>query len=184
MYREILGLAAALCLVATCKAEVLKVGPGGFTVRSEVVVRSDAQHAWHALVNDIGKWWNAQHSYSGNAENLSIDARPGGCFCERLPNGGGVVHMTVVNVQPGKLLRLTGGLGPLQALGVAGSLSWSFTPVAGGTKIEVSYSVGGFNPDGFEHIAPAVDEVLRGQLQSLAAFTDGRQQSTSPVSTP
>ena len=176
MYREILALASALCLVATCKAEVLKVSPGGFTVRSEAVVRGDAPHAWRALVNDIGKWWNPEHTYSGRAENLSIESRPGGCFCERLPNGGGVVHMTVVNLQPGKLLRLTGGLGPLQSLAVAGSLSWSFTPVAGGTKIEVTYTVGGFSPGGFDDIAPAVDGVLHEQLQRLAAFTDGRQR--------
>jgi hypothetical protein len=76
-------------------------------------------------------------------------------------------------VQPGKLLRLSGGLGPLQSLGVTGSLSWSFAAVAGGTKIEVSYSVGGFSPDGFETLAPVVDGVLRDQLQRLAAFADG-----------
>jgi hypothetical protein len=80
-----------------------------------------------------------------------------------------------VNVQPGKLLRLTGGLGPLQSLAVAGSLTWSFTPIAHGTRIELTYSVGGYSPDGFGDIAPAVDEVLSDQLRRLAAFADGRQ---------
>src|SRR5579863_8892937 len=135
MYSKILMFASALCVVVSCDAEVLQTGPGGFTVKSQALVRSDAQRTWRTLVNDIGKWWNPQHSYSGRSENLSIELRPGGCFCERLPNGGGVVHMTVVNLQPGKLLRLSGALGPLQSMGVAGSLSWSLTPVASGTKI-------------------------------------------------
>ncbi len=178
MYREISTLVVALCVVATCDAEVVSASSTGFTVRSEALVRADAQHAWRALVRDIGKWWNAEHSYSGQAENLSIDPRPGGCFCERLPDGGGVMHMTVVNLQPGKLLRLTGALGPLQSLGVAGSLSWSFVPIGDGTKIEVTYNVGGFNKDGFEAIAPAVDGVLRDQLQRLAAFADGLPRAT------
>lgn len=172
MYRAISTLAGALCVIATCNAEVVKVRPEGFTVKNEVTVRADAQHAWRALVNDIGKWWNAQHSYSGQAENLSIEPRPGGCFCERLPAGAGVAHMTVVNLQPGKLLRLTGALGPLQSFGVAGTLSWSFVPVANGTRIELTYSVGGFSPEGFEAIAPVVDGVLRDQLQRLATFAD------------
>jgi len=173
MYRELATLAGALCITVTCNAEVVKVSPEGFMVKNEAIVRADAPHAWRALVEDIGKWWNAQHSYSGHADNLFIEPRPGGCFCERLSNGGGVVHMTVVNVQPGKLLRLSGGLGPLQSLGVTGSLSWSFADVTGGTKIAVTYSVGGFSPDGFEALAPAVDGVLRDQLQRLAAYADG-----------
>ena len=47
------------------------------------------------------------------AANLSLDAAPGGCFCERLPNGGGVEHMRVTYVEPGKRIVLTGSLGPL-----------------------------------------------------------------------
>ena len=52
-----------------------------------------------------------------DAKNLSIDARPGGCFCEKLPNGGGVEHARVVYVAPREVLRLSGALGPLQGVG-------------------------------------------------------------------
>ena len=50
-----------------------------------------------ALTDDVGRWWNPEHSYSGVAANFSIDARAGGCFCERLKDGS-VAHMTVVFV--------------------------------------------------------------------------------------
>ena len=45
---------------------------------------------------------------------------PGGCFCERLPNGGGIEHMRVAFVDPGKRLVLTGSLGPLLYQATAG----------------------------------------------------------------
>ena len=43
------------------------------------------------------------------------------CFCEALPNQGGVRHMEVVRFAPGKALVLVGALGPLRSLAVTGS---------------------------------------------------------------
>jgi uncharacterized protein YndB with AHSA1/START domain len=65
-----------------------------------------------ALTDGVGGWWDPAHTFSHNSRNLSLDAKPGGCFCERLPDGGGVQHMSVVYASPGKLLRLTGSIGP------------------------------------------------------------------------
>ena len=50
---------------------------------------------------------------SGNSANLSLALTPGGCFCERFPKGGGIEHMRVTYVDPGKRVVLTGALGPL-----------------------------------------------------------------------
>lgn len=170
MYRT-LSCLLAVCAAAGATADVVQVAPGGFSLREERIIHPPPAQAYAALL-EIGKWWNPQHTYSGRAENLYIEARPGGCFCERLPDGGGVLHMTVVNVQPAKLLRFSGALGPLQSLGVTGSLSWSFAAVPQGTKITLAYSVGGFLPQGFESVAPDVDRVLREQLERLAVFAE------------
>ena len=35
------------------------------------------------------------HSYSGDGKNITIDVKPGGCWCEALKDGGFVRHMTV-----------------------------------------------------------------------------------------
>ena len=94
--------------------------PAGFLVRHDVNVNAAPEASWKALI-DVGNWWNSDHSFSGNAANMSIDARPGGCFCEKLANGGGVSHMTVVFASPNTVLRMTGGLGPLQGSGLAGA---------------------------------------------------------------
>jgi hypothetical protein len=159
-------LLIAAAAASPAAAEVKSATPAGFAVESRVVVAAAPAEAYAQIVR-IGEWWDAAHSYSGKAANLSLDARPGGCFCERLADGGGVEHMRVVNARPGVELRLQGGLGPLQAEAVTGTLSWSLRAVGGGTEIVQRYVVGGYVAGGADRIAPAVDQVLAGQLLRL-----------------
>jgi len=80
--------------------------------------------------------------------------------------------MTVVFASPGKSLRLAGGLGPLQPMGVAGSMSWTFTPSEKGTSLQLSYVIGGYNPGGFKQLAPGVDAVLKIQLDRYKKYAE------------
>lgn len=152
----------------------------GFIVKHEVSITASPTRVYEALLEDVGAWWNPQHTFSGDSKNLSMDARPGGCFCETLPNGGGLEHLRVVYVAPGEILRLSGALGPLQASGVAGHLTWRLTGGSGGTTVTLSYGVGGFIEGGFEPIAPAVNAVLGEQLRRLKLFVEtGRPTEAS-----
>ena len=163
--------AAALLAASAAPAEVVESSDTGFTVKETVVVQADAAKAY-AMVLAVGKWWDPAHTYSGDAANLSIDPRPQGCWCEKLPGGGGVRHMDVAFMMPGKLLRFAGGLGPLQGMGVQGSLTWTFKPAEKGTTVEVTYAVGGHAANGFKEIAPGVDGVLHGQVERYGRFVD------------
>ena len=154
--------ALALTAAVAARAEVVDVGENGFLVKETVTVDADAAKAWSALV-DVGKWWNPAHTYSNDAANLSLDARPGGCWCEKLP-GGGVEHMRVVFADPGKTLRLSGGLGPLQSTAVAGVMTWTLRAAPKGTIVEMTYAVGGYNRGGFRDLAPGVESVLAEQI--------------------
>src|SRR5437762_8669904 len=116
--------------------------------------------------------WDPAHTFSHDAHNLSMDAKPGGCFCERLPDGGGVQHMSVVYASPGKLLRLTGAIGPLQEAALAGTMTWNLLQAGGGTTVELTYTAGGFRAGGFRDIPTVVDGVLRGQLARLKALVE------------
>lgn len=107
------------------------------------------------------------HTYSGDSGNLTLVLTAGQCFCERLSGGGSVEHMRVVYVEPGRTLRLQGGLGPLQAEAATGTLTFSLAPVAGGTQITQSYVVGGFVRGGADKLANPVDRVLAEQLDRL-----------------
>ena len=77
------------------------------------VLRSIADRwtVYAAAVDNIGAWWNSDHTISGDAANLYMTTDMPGCFCESLGDSGGLVHMTVSFVNPGVMLRLSGGLG-------------------------------------------------------------------------
>jgi uncharacterized protein YndB with AHSA1/START domain len=167
-----LGTLTLVMLAGTPANSTPQVTPNGFLVKFEVSVNAPAAKVYDALIGQIGSWWDWEHTYSGDAKNLSIDARPGGCFCEKLPNGGGIEHARVIYVAPREILRLSGALGPLQTSGVAGTLTWKLTSGTDNTRLELSYSVGGFIDGGFEKIAPAVESVLRVQLDRLKQFAE------------
>ena len=154
------------------RAAVVDSTQAGFLVRCEAVFQAAPDSVYRALTGRIGAWWDPEHTFSGDSRNLSLDATPGGCFCESLPQGGGVRHLTVVFAAPGRLLRLTGGLGPLQGAGVAGSMTWRLTPVPDGTKVGLEYSVGGYLAGGLPGLAPTVDAVLAEQFARLKRFVE------------
>ena len=171
MVKLLLGLLVVFSVIGSfpCSAQVAS---NGFFVEFDATINAASSEVYGALVDDVSQWWNPEHTYSGKSKNLSIDARPGGCFCEKLAGGGGLEHLRVVYADPGKLLRFSGGLGPLQAYGIAGSLSWNLSDESGATKINLTYSVGGYIEDGFEEIAPAVEYVVGDQLKRLQLFLE------------
>ena len=151
-------------------AAVTDSSPAGFTLENVETVPADARRTWDALVDDVGEWWPADHTWWGDASRLSITPRAGGCFCER-QGARQARHMTVVFVDPDKTLRLVGGLGPLQGMGLDGTLEFRLAPDdAGGTRITMWYRVGGYTPDDLSKIAPMVDKVMAGQLAGLASL--------------
>ncbi len=161
-------IAVLACDIA--QSEVATVSTTGFVSEHEIQLNGSPYDAFKALTAQIHRWWNPAHTYSGNAANLSLDATAGGCFCESLDGGGSVMHMQVVYADPGRMLRLHGGLGPLQGLGVSGSMDFALEPVADGTLLKYRYTVSGDTPDG---LAAAVDGVQLGQLLRLQAYLAG-----------
>jgi len=160
-------IAVALALIAApAAAEVKSASASGFEIENKRVVPVRPADAYAAL-GWIGAWWSSSHTYSGKAENLSLSTKAGGCFCERLDGGGSVEHMRVVQARPGEMLRLQGGLGPLQAEAATGTLTFALKAVPGGTEIIQTYVVGGFIRAGGDKLAGPVDKVLAEQLAGL-----------------
>ena len=158
---------AALALAATgARAEVMDATPGGFQVRHAVEIAAPAAKVWASLVQPA-IWWDSSHTWSGSAANLSLAAASGGCFCERLPGGGSVLHMTTVYAQPGQKLTLFGALGPLQSSGAAGHMTFGLAEKDGKTTLTVTYDVGGYMKGGLDRIATPVDGVIGQQVARL-----------------
>jgi uncharacterized protein YndB with AHSA1/START domain len=170
--------AVALCWVlfltppSVGEAEVTDARPEGFAIQVEVTVQAPPRQVYQHLIQDIGKWWESGHTYSGDATNLYLEAEAKGWFGERLPGGGSVRHMEVIAVFPEKLVRLSGALGPLQEYAITGAMTWKFAPADEGTQLTVTYVVGGYRPGGLADFARPVDQVLRTQVHRLQKFVE------------
>lgn len=166
--------AMALVVFGTGNAAtaVKEAAPNGFSIENEQVVAVDQATAWKALVEDVDRWWPKDHTWWGAESTLSIDARAGGCFCEIGRDGKQQAqHMTVGFVDPGKTLRLLGGLGPLQGMGLSGAMEFRLSAVKdGGTRIVLHYRAGGYTPDDLSKFAALVDKVQGLQLGGLADY--------------
>jgi uncharacterized protein YndB with AHSA1/START domain len=167
---------AVLLLGSPLCADVIDASPAGFTIKTATEIVAVPAAVYLALTNQIGSWWDSEHTYSGQASNMSIDPRAGGCFCEKLA-GGSVEHMRVLWIDRGKVIRMSGGLGPLQELPATGVLTWTLTEVSGRTRLEMVYAVGGYAKNGLEPLAKLVDSVLTHQLQRAKRYIEtGRPQ--------
>jgi hypothetical protein len=163
MRAALVALFAAASLPAA--AATSEVSPSGFLVTLREEVPATPQDAWDVLV-DVGRWWSGQHSYSGDAHNLSLDARAGGCWCERWL-GNSVEHGRVLHALPGKSLRIEGAFGPLQALAVNAVLTFKLEPAGDKTAIMVTYRVRGSPDAGLDKLAEPVDSVMGAQVKRL-----------------
>lgn len=168
-----IAVAMAFGAIAPARAEVKDSAANGFTIENSQVVPVDPKTAWNALVNDVGRWWPKDHTWWGDARKLSIQARAGGCFCE-IDGARQAWHMSVTFVDPQRTLRMTGGLGPLQGMGLDGALEWRFAKVAEGTRITLWYRAGGYTPDDMRKFVPVVDKVQGLQLGGLADYLRAR----------
>jgi hypothetical protein len=152
-------------------AEVVSVAGNGFELRESAHTAASPDKVYAALLQPA-RWWSSEHTFSGNAANLTLDARAGGCWCETLPKGGSVEHLRVIYVSPAKTLRLRGALGPFQGFAVDGVMTLSVKSVADGTDISLTYALSGYIKDGFDELSKAADHVLGEQVQRLTTLVD------------
>ncbi|GLQ49341.1 hypothetical protein ACFFJT_20485 [Dyella flava] len=164
-------LIAGLTATAAAHASVVTAEAGGFQVKSTLTINSTPDKVYEALSN-IGQWWNLAHSYSGKAANLSLQTRAGGCFCEKLADGGSVQHMVVIYADPNHELRLNGALGPLQTEAATGVLILSLKAQGNATELTEIYSVGGWTKGGWVSWASPVDAVLLDQITRLKNYVE------------
>ncbi|MEP2100836.1 MAG: SRPBCC family protein [Parasphingorhabdus sp.] len=192
MFRFILSLVAILG-ASSAQAEVSNTADNGFTVKHLTVVNGSAEDVWKTIIAPA-RWWNGEHSFSGNADNFYLVPQAGGCFCELLRTTsedniksaeGSVQHMRVLFAQNGKALRMSGALGPLQGEAVTGTLTIGLRPDGDNTAVSFVYKVGGYMEFPVDQIAPAVDGVIGEQLTRLAAlFAPEEEAEAEPDSEP
>lgn len=165
--------AAALVLIpfltpGAAHADVVDAVDAGFHIRIETRIAATPEQTYRQFVR-VQDWWDGDHSWFGDASGFSLEPRAGGCFCE-VSGERSVMHMQVSYVDPGKEVRLIGGLGPLQPMGLHGAMSFKFEPDGvGATRVVHEYRVTGYAPDGLTELAKAVDAVQSHQVSRLKA---------------
>ena len=164
-------------------AEVADSSTDGFTVKTSITIQASPDEVYRRLVHNVGDWWNPQHTFSGDAHNLTIDEKPMGCFCETLPGQGAVRHMEVLRFVQGKALVLSGALGPLQPLAAAATMTIQLSPGDTGTTLEVTYAVAGYLTQGMNTWAAPVDSVITEQFARLKNYVE-HGSPAPPLRTP
>lgn len=192
--RHSVWLSATLLLLASgpasvAHADVTAQSDAGFVLTHSAETSAAKADVWKALIAPA-RWWSSDHTYSGNADNLYLDAQATGCFCEKLPRPadapegqrmGSIEHMHVIYADPQRgVLRMSGGLGPLQGEAAHGTLTIALKQIETGTRIEWIYVVGGYIRMNQAELVPAVDQVLGQQLIRLAEFT-AKSAQPAPV---
>ena len=130
-----------------------------------------APAAVYAALGLIDRWWDNEHTYSGNAANFTMPLRAGACFCEGW-SGGTVEHGRVVMAIPGQIVRVETALGPLQGRAVNGVLTFVLKPEGTGTQLTLTYLVNGAGNSGLDKSAPGVDGVLGEQFTRLGRLIE------------
>lgn len=167
-----LRMAAALVIVASlaapAQAELRQAAPDGFVVEHRFTIQATPAAAWEVLVHPE-RWWPSDHSWSGDAANMSLEPVAGGCFCERW-DGGSAEHGRVIMVQSGRILRFRGALGPMQDMALTGIMQVTLEAVDGGTRATVVYRISGDASHGLDKFATVVDQVVGQQYGAFATL--------------
>ncbi|MBT46539.1 MAG: hypothetical protein CL806_04740 [Citromicrobium sp.] len=190
-------LATPLLMPAAAQAEVIERSDTHFVVRSTLDIDAQPKDVWLALIAP-GDWWSDKHTWSGDAANMTLTPQAGECFCETIPakdDGenmfgleGSVQHMVVIQAVPRKVLRMRGGLGPLQSEPVDGVLTITLQPIEApdekgeviGTQVVWEYVVGGTMRFEIDTISKAVDAVIGEQALGLAEAVGGVIEEAEP----
>jgi len=169
---KIVAAVALLLLPSFALADVADSSTSGFTVKISMTIQAKPADVYRKLVHNVGDWWNSEHTFSGSAKNLSIEEKPMGCFCEAIPGRGGVRHMEVLRYETGKLLVMSGALGPMQPLAATGTMTIQLAPAENGTKFDLTYTLGGYSAAGLNTWAAPADGMLKEQFGRLKKYAE------------
>jgi uncharacterized protein YndB with AHSA1/START domain len=170
-----LALLLGVCMAGPAAADLTGVSAGHFESSHRAEVAATPAQVYEVLAQ-LPRWWNPQHSWSGDTRNMSLELSAGGCWCERWQTSAGegasARHATVLQVLPGRALVLEASLGPLLSLPARGVLTLATASTGGKTTVRLSYRVSGAPELALDKLAPAVDDVLGQQFARLRAMIE------------
>lgn len=163
-------LPAAFIFSSSAVADVVTTSDTHYVLHHEASSLLEPDALWDRLI-EPSSWWHPDHTYSGDARNLSLDATAGGLWLETW-DGGSVAHGEVLLVQKGEMLRMNAPFGPLQGIGAY--TIWTVTITATDDGSLVTFDEVASAPPGndMEQLAGAVDYVKTEAIGRLVAGED------------
>ena len=165
MLKALIAIVVLAVAATPASAEVVERTPDSFTLRFSVGLETTPGDVALAL-ESIARWWDSNHTYSGDAANMTLSLAPGGCFCEALPGGDVFVHGRVKALDD-EHLWLEAPLGPLRDRTTKADLIFSWPEANRGTAVTMTFTVEGAGMGAF---ADAVDGVMDTQFDRLTHF--------------
>ena len=163
-----ISLLMTLALIThSALAEIVVSQPDHYQLVHEGVSEQSVEQVWDRLINP-DQWWHPEHTYSGDAANLSLNLTAGGQWQEQSDTHT-VSHGTVLFVNPPYQLKLNAPFGPLQ--GKAVTVVWTITLEAldQGTRVTFEEIANGTSASALDELAPAVDFVKAEALHRLVS---------------
>ena len=117
---------ALFAFASPASAEVVQRTADSFTLRYAVGAEIDPGDI-PGVMTEVGKWWDSAHTYSGDAGNITVDLRPGGCWCERLADGSAFEHARAISVEADRLV-FDAPFGPLKGKTTRAMLTVTWPP--------------------------------------------------------
>ena len=178
------GAALAGVLAAPANATVDIAPANSVTI---TLIRDDdaAPDALFALLARPADWWDSDHTWSGDAANMALEARAGGCWCEQTSDGAvSVEHGRVLNHDPRRrMLVMNAALGPLQTAAMAGRLIWQVDErEGGGSRVSWTYRLvlpAQGNAAADAQLPGLVERVLAQAIDRLVARSEASPQPTT-----
>jgi hypothetical protein len=170
MMKSAWGALAALALLASASsaaAEVVARTADSFILRYEAAAEIDPADIPGSLEN-VGRWWDGAHTYSGDAANISIDLTPGGCWCERLADGAAFDHGRTVSVSADGIV-FDAPFGPLRGKATRAVLTMTW-PTPHGVRSPTWEMV--VEGPGLGAMADAVDGVMGAGFQRWVRYLE------------
>lgn len=156
---------AALLGQTPATAEVVSSSRGHFELRHEATSTLTPDALWDRLV-EPGSWWHPDHTYSGDASNLSLDPVAGGLWQEKW-SGGSVAQGEVLYAVEGKTLRMNAPFGPLQGVGAYTIWTITITSEGDGSRVVFDEISTGPPTADMAELAGAVDFVKTQAMERL-----------------
>ncbi len=180
-FKTLAMLFFGMTLITQVKADINYANNTGFSISNTSESDAPVEVVYSHFIQHVDMWWPKDHTWWNGT--LSIDEFAGGCFCEKSGTNS-AAHMQVSYLEPNKKVVMTGGLGPLQEMGMYGALTWQFEPIAdgsnSGTRVTLTYHASGnihfsgklASLEQAQGLVKVVDKVQAQQLNALTTFSN------------